>query len=159
MKAFLSLLLFFGIVVPAGASEVIGEITVKLDGEELSWQVLREHEGLTAVQFNDIGPLTAVDLHALGEGSISIGLIFLGKPSSDTLPAALTIDMRPDRGAMAGAVWEGEEEPPRMRIDQMDFGGEGRIQADFSAVLCRRDAPDDCLDVKGRIDTSLGARP
>ncbi|MFN8684280.1 hypothetical protein ACDP63_24725, partial [Paracoccus sp. P2] len=119
----------------------------------------RQDDGSAMVQITDIGPLTMIELHALGDGSISIGLIFHGKPSGDTPPAGLTIDMRPDRGALAGAIWESEEEPPQMSIDVLDLGDEGRIQASFSATLCRQDAPDDCRDVEGRIDTWLGAGP
>lgn len=159
MKVLHSLILSFGIAAPAGALEAIGEIRANLDGEELNWQVLRQDDGSAMVQVTDIGPLTMIDLHALGDGSISIGVIFHGKPSRDTLPAGLTIDMRPDRGAMAGTVWESEDEPPRMQIDLLDLAGEGRIRADFSAVLCRRDAPADCQTVEGRIDTSLGVAP
>lgn len=159
MKVFLLLVLSLGIAAPAGALEVIGEIRGSLDDEELNWQVLRQDDGAAMVQITDIGPLTMIDLHALGDGSISIGLIFHGKPSGDTLAAGLTIDMRPDRGAMAGAIWENEEEPPRMRIDTLDLEGDGRIRADFSAIMCRQDAPDDCRNVEGRIDTSLGAAP
>mgnify|MGYP003134568236 CR=1 FL=1 len=159
MKVLVSLILSFGIAVPAGALEAIGEIRASLDGEELNWQVLRQDDGSAMVQVTDIGPLTMIDLHALGEGSISIGLIFHGKPSGDTPPAGLTIDMRPDRGALAGAVWESEEGPPQMSIDLLDLEDEGRIQASFSANLCRRNAPDDCRHVEGRIDTLLGASP
>ncbi|GKY86849.1 hypothetical protein [Sinisalibacter aestuarii] len=159
MKVLLSLVLCFGIVAPAGALEAIGEIRANLDDEELNWQVLRQDDGSAMVQITDIGPLTMIDLHALGDGSISIGLIFHGKPSRDTSPAGLTIDMRPDRGAMAGTVWESEDEPPRMQIDLLELAGEGRIRADFSAVLCRRDAADDCRNIQGRIDSSLGATP
>ncbi|MFP1644799.1 hypothetical protein [Pontitalea aquivivens] len=159
MKVFLPLILSLGIAAPARALEPIGKIGASLDGEDLNWQVLRQDDGLAMVQITDIGPLTMIDLHALGDGSISIGLIFHGKPSGNSPPAGLTIDMRPDRGAMAGAVWESEEEQPRMQIDLLDPEGEGWIRAGFSAVLCRRDAPDDCRNLEGRIDTSLGAAP
>lgn len=159
MKVLLSLILSFGIAAPAGALEAIGEITASPDGEDLNWQVLRQDDGSAMVQITDIGPLTMIDLHALGDGSISIGLIFHGKPSGDTSPAGLTIDMRPDHGAMAGGVWESQEEPPRMQIDLLDLEDEGRIHASFAATLCRRDAPGDCRNVEGRIDTSLGVRP
>ncbi|GGO58483.1 hypothetical protein SAMN05444398_12144 [Roseovarius pacificus] len=157
MKLFPSLILSFGIAAPVGALEAIGEIRASLNDEELNWQVLREDDGSAMVQITDIGPLTMIDLHALGDGGVSIGVIFHDKPSGDTLPAGLTIDMRPDRGTMAGAVRESEEEPPRMQIDLLELEGEGRIRTDFSAVLCRRDTPDDCRNVEGRIDTSLGA--
>lgn len=159
MKVLVPLVLALGIATPAGALEAIGEIGANLDGEELNWQVLRQDDGSAMVQITDIGPLTMIDLHALGDGSISIGLIFHGKPSGDTPPAGLTIDMRPDRGALAGAIWESEEEPPQMSIDVLDLEEERRIQASFSATLCRQDAPDDCRDVEGRIDTWLGAGP
>ena len=159
MKVLVPLVLALGIATPAGALDAIGEIGANLDGEELNWQVMRQDDGSAMVQITDIGPLTMIELHALGDGSISIGLIFHGKPSGDTPPAGLTIDMPPDRGAMAGAVWESEEEPPQMSIDLLDLEDEGRIQASFAATLCRRDAPDDCRDVEGRIDTSLGAGP
>lgn len=157
MKVLVPLVLALGIATPAGALEAIGEIGANLDGEELNWQVLRQDDGSAMVQITNIGPLTMIDLHALGDGSISIGLIFHGKPSGDTPPAGLTIDMRPDRGALAGAIWESEEEPPQMSIDVLDLEDEGRIQASFAATLCRRDVPADCRAVEGRIDTSLGA--
>jgi len=159
MKVLVPLLLALGIATPASALEAIGEIGAKLDGEELNWQVLRQDDGSAMVQITDLGPLTMIELHALGDGSISIGLIFHGKPSGDMPPAGLTIDMRPDRGALAGAVWESEEEPPQMSIELLDLEDKGRIQASFAATLCRRDVPDDCRDVQGRIDTSLGAAP
>lgn len=159
MKVFLSLILSLGIAAPASALEAIGEIRAGTEGEDLNWQVLRQDDGSAMVQITDIGPLTMIDLHALGDGSISIGMIFHGKPSGDTPPAGLTIDMRPDRGTMAGAIWESEEEPPRMQVDLLDLEDEGRIQASFSATLCRQDAPDDCRGVEGRIDTSLGTGP
>ncbi|MCO5156366.1 MAG: hypothetical protein M9945_06365 [Aquamicrobium sp.] len=159
MKVFLSLILSLGIAAPASALEAIGEIRASTEGEDLNWQVLRQDDGSAMVQITDIGPLTMIDLHALGDGSISIGMIFHGKPSGDTPPAGLTIDMRPDRGTMAGEIWESEEEPPRMQVDLLDLEDEGRIQASFSATLCRQDAPDDCRGVEGRIDTSLGAGP
>ena len=159
MKVLVPLVLALGNVTPAGALDAIGEIGANLDGKELNWQVMRQDDGSAMVQITDIGPLTMIELHALGDDSISIGLIFHGKPSGDTPPVGLTIDMRPDRGAMAGAVWESEEEPPQMSIDLLDLEDEGRIQASFAATLCRRDAPDDCRDVEGRIDTSLGAGP
>lgn len=159
MKVLIPLVLTLGIATPAGALEAIGQIGANLDGEELNWQVLRQDDGSAMVQITDIGPLTMIDLHALGDGSISIGLIFHGKPSGDTPPAGLTIDMRPDRGVLAGAVWESEEEPPQMSIDVLDLEDEGRIQASFAATLCRRDALDDCRDIEGRIDTSFGAGP
>ena len=159
MKVLVPLVLALGIATPAGALEAIGEIEANLDGEELNWQVLRQDDGSAMVQITDIGPLTMIDLHALGDGSISIGLIFHGKPSGDTPPAGLTIDMRPDRGALAGAVWESEDESPQISIELLDLEDARRIQASFSATLCRRDAPDDCRDVEGRIDTSLGAGP
>jgi hypothetical protein len=159
MKMLLSLILSFGIAAPARALEAIGEIRANLDDEELSWQGLRQDDGSAMVQVTDIGPLTMIDLHARGDGSISIGLIFHGKPSGDTTPAGLTIDIRPGRWALAGAVWESEDVPPRMQIDLLELAGEGRIQADFSAVLCRRDAPDDCRNIQGRIDSSLGDTP
>ncbi|UYQ72646.1 hypothetical protein OF122_02350 [Pelagibacterium flavum] len=159
MKVLIPLVLTLGIATPAGALEAIGQIGANLDGEELNWQVLRQDDGSAMVQITDIGPLTMIDLHALGDGSISIGLIFHGKPSGDTPPAGLTIDMRPDRGVLAGAVWESEEEPPQMSIDVLDLEDEGRIQASFATTLCRRDALDDCRDIEGRIDTSFGAGP
>ena len=159
MKVLIPLLLALGIATPASAWEAIGELGAKLDGEELNWQVLRQDDGSAMVQITDLGPLTMIELHALGDGSISIGLIFHGKPSGDMPPAGLTIDMRPDRGALAGAVWESEEEPPQMSIELLDLEDKSHIQASFAATLCRRDAPDDCRDVQGRIDTSLGAAP
>jgi hypothetical protein len=159
MKVLVPLVLTLGSATTAGALEAIGEIEARLDGEELNWQVLRQDDGSAMVQITDIGPLTMIDLHALGDGSISIGLIFHGKPSGDTPPAGLTIDIRPDRGALTGAVWESEDEPPQMSIDLLDLEDEGRIRASFSATLCRRDASDDCRNVEGRIDTSLGAGP
>ena len=81
MKVLNSLILSFGIAAPAGALEAIGEIRANLDGEDLNWQVLRQDDGSAMVQITDIGPLTMIDLHALGDGSISIGVIFHGKPS------------------------------------------------------------------------------
>ena len=159
MKVLIPLLLALSFATPAGALEAIGEIRASTEGEDLNWQVLRQDDGSAMVQITDIGPLTMIELHALGDGSISIGLIFHGKPSGDTPPAGLTIEIRPDRGALAGAVWESEDESPQMSIDLLDLEDERRIQANFSATLCRRDAPDDCRDVEGRIDTSLGAGP
>src|SRR5690606_40058059 len=105
MKVLVPLVLALGIATPAGALDAIGEIGANLDGEELNWQVMRHDDGSAMVQITDIGPLTMIELHALGDGSISIGLIFHGKPSGDTPPAGLTIVMLPDRWALAAGGW------------------------------------------------------
>ena len=62
MKVLVPLVLALGIATPAGAMDAIGEIRATLDGEELTWQVLRQDDGSAMVQITDIGPLTMIDL-------------------------------------------------------------------------------------------------
>ncbi|NNU81390.1 hypothetical protein HMH01_13185 [Halovulum dunhuangense] len=142
---------------PALALEAIGTVTATLDGTEFRWEILRTDDGAAMVQVNAIGPMTMIDLHAMGDGDFSVGLIFHGAPGADAPPAGVTIDLRPD-GA-AGALWKsaGAAAAPEFRIDRLDLDGAGRMEAGFTALLCRDDAPTECRTVEGRIDTELGA--
>lgn len=144
-----------GIAQPVFALDAIGTVTARLGGADLTWQVLRTDDGASTVQVNDIGPLTMIDLHASGDGDVYVGLIFTGDPSAEVPPSGLTIDMRPE-GA-AGPAWksEGAAQPPQVRFERLDLDGAGRIEASFTAILCRGDAPATCETVEGRIDTNL----
>lgn len=142
---------------PAFALDPIGTVTAQMNGADLAWQVLRMEDGTAMVQVNDIGPLTMIDLHAMGDGDIFVGLIFPGDPSVDVPPAGITIDMRP--AGAAGPAWksDGAPTPPLMRFERLDMDGAGRMEAGFTAVLCQGDAAAECRTVEGRIETGLGA--
>lgn len=142
---------------PTLALDAIGTVSARLDGADLSWQVLRTEDGAAMVQVNDIGPLTMIDLHAMmGDGDMYIGLIFQGEPAPDIPPVGITIDIRPE-GA-AGPAWknEGAAFAPKLSIKTLNLDGSGRIEANFVAMLCRSDIPTTCETVTGRIDTDLG---
>lgn len=151
--------LFLGFCVaatPALALDSVGTVTAYLDGADLTWEVLRVEDGSTMAQVNDIGPLTLIDINAMGDGDFHINLIFEGEPSAVTAPAGITIDIRPD-GA-TGSAWQsdGAPYPPKLMLERLDLDGAGRMEARFVASLCRSDAPTTCKLVEGRIDTDLG---
>lgn len=151
--------LFLGFCVaatPAFALDPVGTVTAYLDGADLTWEVLRMEDGATMAQVSDIGPLTMIDINAMGDGDFHINLIFEGKPSVDTAPAGITIDIRPD-GA-TGPAWqsEGASYPPKLMLERLKLDGAGRMEAKFVASLCRSDAPTTCNFVEGWIDTDLG---
>ncbi|MCK8485518.1 hypothetical protein MUY21_15870 [Aliiroseovarius sp. S2029] len=151
--------LFLGFCVaatPAFALDPVGTVTAYLDGADLTWEVLRMEDGATMAQVSDIGPLTMIDINAMGDGDFHINLIFEGKPSVDTAPAGITIDIRPD-GA-TGPAWqsEGASYPPKLMLERLELDGAGRMKAKFVASLCRSDAPTTCNFVEGWIDTDLG---
>ena len=151
--------LFLGFCVaatPAFALDPVGTVTAYLDGADLTWEVLRMEDGATMAQVSDIGPLTMIDINAMGDGDCHINLIFEGKPSVDTAPAGITIDIRPD-GA-TGPAWqsEGASYPPKLMLERLELDGAGRMEAKFVASLCRSDAPTTCKFVEGWIDTDLG---
>jgi len=152
--------LFLGFCVaatPALALDSVGTVTAYLDGADLTWEVLRMEDGATMAQVNDIGPLTMIDINAMGDGDFHINLIFEGEPSADTAPAGITIDIRPE-GA-TGPAWQSDGAPyaPNLMLERLDLDGAGRLEAKFSAWLCRSDAPTECEFVDGRIDSDLGA--
>lgn len=103
MKPILALVLSL-MAAPTFALDSIGTVTARLEGADLSWQVLTTEDGAAMVQVNDIGPLTMVDTHAMGDGDVYIGLVFQDEPSIDVAPVGITIDIRPE-GA-AGPVWK-----------------------------------------------------
>lgn len=142
--------------VPALALDSIGTVTARLEGADLTWQVLTMDDGGAMVQVNDIGPLTMMDLTAMGNGDVYIGLVFQEEPSIDVAPVGITIDIRPE-GA-AGPVWksEGATVAPKLSIERLNLDGAGRMEAGFEARLCRSDAPATCATVVGRIETDLG---
>jgi hypothetical protein len=141
---------------PALALDSIGTVTARLGTTELLWNVLRTEDGTAMVQVNDIGPLTMIDLHALGDGNVYIGLVFQGDPAADVPPVGITIDMRPE-GA-AGPAWksDGVASAPQLRFERLELEGAGRMEASFTAVLCRDNARMTCETVEGRIDTDRG---
>lgn len=151
------LFLALGLVAtPAVALDSVGTVTAYLDGADLTWEVLRMEDGSTMAQVNDIGPLTLIDINAMGDGHFHINLIFEGEPSADAAPAGITIDIRPD-GA-TGPAWQSEGAPhePKIMLERLDLDGAGRMEAKFVASLCRSDAPTTCKLVEGWIDTDLG---
>ena len=110
-------------------------MTAYLDGADLTWEVLRVEDGSTMAQVNDIGPLTLIDINAMGDGDFHINLIFEGEPSAVTAPAGITIDIRPD-GA-TGPAWQsdGAPYPPKLMLERLDLDGAGRMEARFVASL------------------------
>lgn len=142
--------------VPALALDSIGTVTARLGGVDLAWQVLTMDDSGAMVQVNDIGPLTMMDTHAMGDGDVFIGLVFQEAPSIYVAPVGITIDIRP--GGAAGPVWKsaGASVAPTLSIERLNLDGAGRIEAEFEAMLCRSDAPATCETVIGRIDTDLG---
>lgn len=144
------------VAAPALALDSIGTVTARLDGADLSWEVLRMEDGAAAAQVTDIGPLTMIDLHAMGDGDVYINMIFQGDPSADTAPVGVTFEIRPE--GPSGPAWksEGAAHAPKLMFDRLDLGGAGRMEARFVASLCRGDAPTTCKLVEGRIDTDLG---
>ncbi|WP_146180790.1 hypothetical protein [Thalassorhabdomicrobium marinisediminis] len=155
MKPILALVLSL-MAAPTFALDSIGTVTARLEGADLSWQVLTTEDGAAMVQVNDIGPLTMVDTHAMGDGDVYIGLVFQDEPSIDVAPVGITIDIRPE-GA-AGPVWKsaGASVAPTLSIERLNLDGAGRIEAGFEAMLCRGDTPATCETVIGRIETDLG---
>lgn len=141
---------------PALALDSVGTVTAYLDGADLEWEVLRMEDGATMAQVSDIGPLTIIDINAMGDGNFHINLVFEGEPSVDTAPAGITIDIRPE--GLTGPGWQsdGAPYPPRLLLERLDLDGEDRLEAKFVASLCRSDAPTTCKLVEGRIDTGLG---
>ncbi|MBW4976236.1 hypothetical protein KZZ08_21675 [Roseovarius mucosus] len=155
MKPILALVLSL-MAVPTLALDSIGTVTARLEGADLSWQVLTTDDGAAMVQVNNIGPLTMVDTHAMGDGDVYIGLIFQGEPAIDVTPVGITIDISPE-GA-AGPVWKSESATvtPKLSIEMLSLDGAGRMEAGFEAMLCRSDPPATCETVIGRIETDLG---
>ncbi|WP_145953469.1 hypothetical protein [Oceaniglobus indicus] len=143
------------IAAPALALEPIGTVTARLQEADLSWNVLRTDDGAAMVQVNAIGPLTMVNLHATGDGNVSFGLVFQGQPSTDVPLTGITVEMWPEGGD--GPLWtsNGAPSPPIMRFERLDLDGAGRMEASFSAILCRGDATETCETVEGRFDTEL----
>ena len=115
MKPILALVLSL-MAVPTLALDSIGTVTARLEGADLSWQVLTTADGAAMVQVNNIGPLTMIDTHAMGDGDVYIGLIFQDEPAIDVTPVGITIDISPE-GA-AGPVWKSESAPvvPKLSI-------------------------------------------
>ncbi|KQI73011.1 hypothetical protein AN191_03660 [Loktanella sp. 5RATIMAR09] len=138
------------------ALDSIGTVTARLEGADLSWQVLTTDDGAAMVQVNTIGPLTMMDTHAMGDGNVYIGLVFQDEPSIDATPVGITIDISPE-GA-AGPVWTsaGASVAPTLSIEKLNLDGAGRIEAGFEAMLCHSGSPAKCETVVGRIDTDLG---
>jgi len=155
MKAIVALVLSL-MAAPTVALDSIGTVTARLQGTDLSWQVLTTDDGAAMVQVNNIGPLTMMDTHAMGDGSVYIGLVFQEEPSIDETPVGITIDISPE-GA-AGPVWTsaGASIAPTLSIERLNLDGAGRIEAGFEAMLCRNDTPATCETVVGRIETDLG---
>ena len=142
---------------PALALDPIGTVTAYLDGADRTLEVLRMDDGAAMAQVNDIGPLTLIDINAMGDGYFHINLIFEGEPSADSVPAGISIDIRPD--GLTGASWqsEGAAYTPKLMLQRLDLDGAGRMEAKFVASLCRSDAPTTCSLVEGWIDTALGS--
>lgn len=152
------LFLALGLVAtPAVALDSVGTVTAYLDGADRTWEVLRMDDGAAMVQVNDVGPLTMIDINAMGDGDFHINLIFEGEPSANSVPAGITIDIRPD--GLTGPSWqsEGAAYTPKLMLERLDLDGAGRMEAKFVASLCRSDAPTTCSLVEGRIDTGLGS--
>lgn len=143
---------------PAVARDSIGTVTAYVNGADHIWDVLRMEGGATMAQVNDIGPMTLIDINAMGDGNFHINLIFEGEPSAESAPAGINIDISPE--GMTGPAWQSEGAPyaPRLSIERLDLGGAGRMEAGFVASLCRSDAPTTCETVVGRIDTDLGGQ-
>ena len=150
-------LAFCLVATPALALDSIGSVTAYLNGADLTWDVLRMDDGATMAQVNDIGPMTLIDLNAMGDGNFHINLIFEGEPSADSVPAGITVDIRPE-GA-TGPAWRSDGAPyaPKLSIERLNLDGAGRMEAGFVASLCRSDAPTTCKLAVGRIETDLGA--
>ena len=153
-------ILWLFLATPVSALDSVGTVTAKLEGQDLTWQVLRQEDGSAMVQVTDIGPISMIDLSALGDGNFYVGLVYEGSPAIEKAPAGITIDMRPDKGPLAGTIWKSDEAPsaPEMSFDRLDLQGTGRMEASFTAVLCRNDDPAQCKTVTGRIDTDLAGR-
>ena len=155
MKSILTLILSL-MAAPSLALDSIGTVTARLEGADLSWQFLTTDDGAAMVQVNNIGPLTMIDMHAMGDGDVYIGLIFQDEPSIDVTPVGITIDISPE-GA-AGPAWKSESATvaPKLSIEMLSLDGAGRMEAGFEAMLCRSDTPATCETVIGRIETDLG---
>lgn len=69
VKVHLSLILFFGIMPPTSA---VADQQGNLDNEELSWQVPRQNDGSVIMQVTGFGQPPITNLHAFGDGNISI---------------------------------------------------------------------------------------
>ncbi|MDF1716040.1 MAG: hypothetical protein P1U75_05125 [Antarcticimicrobium sp.] len=144
------------VATPAVALDSVGTVTAYLDGADRRWEVLRMDDGAAMVQVNDIGPLTLIDINAMGDGHFHINLIFEGEPSADTAPAGITIDIRPEGVTGPGWQSDGAPHPPKLMLERLDLDDSGRMEAKFVASLCRSDAPTTCKFVEGWIDTDLG---
>lgn len=144
---------------PAAAVEPMGEITANFGGESLRWETLRRasEAGSTAtVQLSAAGPMTILNILAMGDGDIGIQILYFAAMSQDRPPDGVTLELM-----RADGRWSSKDAPRRavIRFDILDTEtGDGRAEGSFSAVLCRiaEGEPQDCRDIEGRIATDLG---
>lgn len=144
---------------PAAAVEPMGEITASFGGESLRWETLRRESaaGSTAtVQLSVAGPMTMLNIHAMGDGDLGIQVLYFAAMSQDRPPDGVTLDLTREDGR-----WSSQDTAARpvLRFDLLDTEtGDGRAEGSFSAVLCRvsEGEPENCRDIEGRFATDLG---
>ncbi|MGI1660966.1 hypothetical protein ACRDNQ_01895 [Palleronia sp. KMU-117] len=152
-------LLVSALAPPAAAVEPMGEITANFGGESLRWETLRRESaaGSTAtVQLSAAGPITMLNIHAMGDGDIGIQILYFAAMSHDRPPDGITLEL-----TRADGRWSSKDAPRRaeIRFDILDTEtGDGRAEGSFSAVLCRisEGEPENCRDIEGRVATDLG---
>lgn len=165
--------LLFLTVSPASAADttVLGHVTAMIGETDYKGETqLYPAHGSSSANFIPIGPSTQVKIQAFDpeaskrlNNSFSADLTLMGKAEPTQLVTA-NISWWPE--GMDGPFYISDEsgigaKDVQVNVTSLELGAQAYIKGDFTAKLCRKNSPfseadlNDCVNVKGTIDTKL----